>query len=117
MGICETMRKAKSEPPSVVHRTISRRTFCETGMAVLSAQLVPGMAFGFAADTAAAASGASGLPTLDELGTGWLDCGQLAQMPSLHNFHDIPAWRTTLWRRLWTALAHLLFAAALWHDN
>jgi len=85
------MRKAKSDPPSVVHKTISRRTFCETGMAVLSAQLLPGMAFGFGADTAAAASGASGLQTLDELGTGWLDCGQLAQMPSLHNFHEMAA--------------------------
>jgi len=29
--------------------------------------------------------------TLDELGTGWLDCGSLAQMPSLHNFHEMGA--------------------------
>ena len=85
------MRKTKSEPASIVHKSISRRTFCETGMAALSAQLLPGMAFGFAADSAATPSGASGLPTLDELGTGWLDCGLLAQMPSLHNFHEMAA--------------------------
>ncbi len=36
-------------------------------------------------------SSAPGLPTLDEMGTGWLDCGLLAQMPSLHNFHDMAA--------------------------
>ena len=76
------MRKARSETPSVVHKTISRRMFCETGMVALSAQLFFGMAFGFAADNAATSSGASGLPTLDELGTGWLDCGLLVQMPA-----------------------------------
>lgn len=32
-----------------------------------------------------------GIPTLDELGTEWLDCSQLAQMPSLHNFHEMAA--------------------------
>jgi len=85
------MRKAGNETPSVVHETISRRTFCGTGMAALSAQLLPSMAFGFAADSTATSSGASGLPTLDELGTGWLDCGLLAQMPSLHNFHEMAA--------------------------
>src|SRR5258708_37481579 len=89
MEICATMLKARSEAPSVVHKTIRRRMFCETGMAALSAQLLPGMAFGFAADSAATSSGGSGLPTLDELGTGWLDCGLLAQMPSLHNFHEM----------------------------
>jgi hypothetical protein len=89
MELCETMRKASSD--SVVHNTISRRMFCETGMAALSAQLLPGMAFGFAGDSAATPSGASEPPTLDQLGTGWLDCGQLAQMPSLHNFHEMAA--------------------------
>ena len=85
------MRKARSETPSLVHETISRRMFCGTGIAALSAQLFPIMAFGFAADSSATSSGASGLPTLDELGTGWLDCGLLAQMPSLHNFHEMAA--------------------------
>jgi hypothetical protein len=85
------MRNVKSAPRSAVHETISRRMFCETGLAALSAQLLPGMAFGFAADSAATPSDASGLPTLDELGTGWLDCGLLAQMPSLHNFHEMAA--------------------------
>ena len=85
------MPKAKSQTPSVTREPISRRLFCGTGMAALSAQLLPNMAFGFAADSTAASSGASGLPTLDELGTGWLDCGLLAQMPSLHNFHEMAA--------------------------
>jgi hypothetical protein len=83
--------KPGATPPSVARKIISRRMFCETGMAALSAQLFPGMAFGFAADSAATSSGTSGLPTLDELGTGWLDCGLLAQMPSLHNFHEMAA--------------------------
>ena len=85
------MRKVRSETPWVVQKTISRRTFCETGMAALSAQLLPSMGFRFAADSTATPSGASGPPTLDELGTGWLDCGLLAQMPSLHNFHEMAA--------------------------
>ena len=85
------MHKARSTSPSVLHKSISRRTFCETSMAALSAQLLPGMVFGLAADSAATPSGASELPTLDELGTGWLDCGLLAQMPSLHNFHEMAA--------------------------
>jgi len=85
------MRKARSGTPSAAHKTISRRMFCETGIAALSAQLLPGKAFRFAADSAATPSGASGPLTLDELGTGWLDCGMLAQMPSLHNFHEMAA--------------------------
>src|SRR5689334_18549944 len=91
MEICETMRKARSESPSVVHETISRRMFCGTGLAAISTQLLPGMTFGFARDNATTPSAASWLPTLDELGTGWLDCGLLAQMPSLHNFHEMAA--------------------------
>jgi hypothetical protein len=31
------------------------------------------------------------VPTLDDLGTEWLDCSQLAHMPSLHNFHEMAA--------------------------
>jgi len=85
------MQKARSDTPLMLHKNISRRVFCETGVAALSAQLLPGIAFGLAADSAATLSDASGLPTLDELGTGWLDCGLLAQMPSLHNFHEMAA--------------------------
>ena len=85
------MPKARSETVSAVHEIISRRMFCESGMAALSAQLLPGMTFGFASDRATTTSSASGLPTLDKLGTGWLDCGLLAQMPSLHNFHEMAA--------------------------
>ncbi|QNI38184.1 hypothetical protein [Edaphobacter albus] len=36
-------------------------------------------------------AGVLGIPTLDELETGWLDCDQLAHMPSLHNFHEMAA--------------------------
>jgi hypothetical protein len=31
------------------------------------------------------------LPTIDELGTDWLDVDEFAHMPSLHNFHDMAA--------------------------
>jgi hypothetical protein len=86
-----TMHNAKNKTPSVAHKTVSRRAFCQTSMGALSAQLLPGMTFGFATDNATTPSAASGLPTLDELGTGWLDCGLLAQMPSLHNFHEMAA--------------------------
>jgi hypothetical protein len=87
----ETMRETRSDTPSVLHKTISRRTFCETGMAALSAQLFSSKALAFSKDGAATPSDASGSPTLDEMGTGWLDCGLLAQMPSLHNFHEMAA--------------------------
>jgi len=84
------MRKARSETPSVVHN-ISRRMFCETGMAALAAGLFSSKTLTSSNGGAATSSDASGLPTLDEMGTGWLDCGLLAQMPSLHNFHEMAA--------------------------
>jgi hypothetical protein len=87
----ETMRKARSDTPSVLHKTISRRMFCETGLAALSAELFSSKTLAFSKDGAATPLDASGLPTLDEMGTGWLDCGLLAQMPSLHNFHEMAA--------------------------
>jgi hypothetical protein len=49
----ETMLKATSDTPSVLHKSISRRAFCGASMAALPAQLLPDMAFGFAADSAA----------------------------------------------------------------
>src|SRR5260370_24805657 len=91
MDLCEKIREGERQCLSVVHNPISRRMLCENGTSALYPQLLPGMAFGFAADSAATSSGASGPPTLDELGTGWLDCGLLAQMPSLHNFHEMAA--------------------------
>jgi len=84
------MRKARSETPSVVHN-ISRRMFCETGMAALAAGLFSSKTLTSSNVGAVTSSDASGLPTLDEMGTGWLDCGLLAQMPSLHNFHEMAA--------------------------
>ena len=87
----ETMRKARSDTPSVLHKTISRRMFCETGLAALSAELFSSKTLAFSKDGAATPLDASGLPTLDDMGTGWLDCGLLAQMPSLHNFHEMAA--------------------------
>ena len=74
-----------------MHKFLSRRLFCETGIAALSAELLRGEALAFASDGAATPSSASGLPTLEEMGTGWLDCRLLAQMPSLHNFHEMAA--------------------------
>ena len=85
------MCKARSDTPSVPQTIISRRVFCETGMAALSAELFSNKAYAFANDTPAIPSETSGLPTLDEMGTDWLDCGLLAQMPSLHNFHEMAA--------------------------
>ena len=84
------MRKAKNGTPSVL-QTISRRTFCEAGMAALAAKLFSSKTLAFSKDAAATPSDATNLPTLDEMGTAWLDCGLLAQMPSLHNFHEMAA--------------------------
>ena len=85
------MRKVKSEAPSALHETMSRRLFCETGMAALTATLFSNKPLASAENSAVIPSNSSGLPTLDEMGTGWLDCGLLAQMPSLHNFHEMAA--------------------------
>jgi hypothetical protein len=49
--------------------------FSQAGIAALSAKLLPRITFGFATADAAAPSSVHGLPTLDQLGTGWLDCG------------------------------------------
>jgi hypothetical protein len=65
--------------------------FSQAGIAALSAKLLPRITFGFATADAAAPSSVHGLPTLDELGTGWLDCGLFAQMPSLNNFQEMAA--------------------------
>ena len=70
--------------------SISRRRFLGTTLATLSAGIASknGLASGA---KPGAESEAGGVPTLDELATGWLDCSQLAHMPSLHNFHEMAA--------------------------
>jgi len=85
------MHKVMNETTSRMRGLISRRMFSQAGIAALSAKLLPRITFGFATADAAAPSSAHGLPTLDELGTGWLDCGLLAQMPSQHNFQEMAA--------------------------
>ena len=70
--------------------SISRRRFLGTTLAALSAGIATknGLAYGvgFGAEQES-----GGIPTLDELATEWLDCSQLAHMPSLHNFHEMAA--------------------------
>jgi hypothetical protein len=69
---------------------ISRRRFLGTTLAALSAGIASksGLACGV---ELSAEQEACRIPTLDELATGWLDCSQLAHMPSLHNFHEMAA--------------------------
>ena len=47
------MCKARRDTPSVLHKTISRRMFCKTGMAALSAELFSSKTYAFATDGAA----------------------------------------------------------------
>src|ERR1700704_1262140 len=89
--MCETMPKTRSDTPPALHKATTRRMFCETGIAALSAGLLSSKTLAFSKNGAAASLDASGLPTLDEMGTGWLDCGLLAEMPSVHNFHEMAA--------------------------
>src|ERR1700761_8694931 len=69
--------------------TFSRRQFCEAGASALAMALLPGKAFASVGKSSSA--GMPGIPSLDELGTEWLHCSQLAHMPSLHNFHEMAA--------------------------
>lgn len=85
------MRENNDKTSSMLHKTISRRLFCETGAAALTGEFLPGKTLAFARESTATPSSTPELPTLDEMGTGWLDCGLLAQMPSLHNFHEMAA--------------------------
>ncbi|MGB6690574.1 MAG: hypothetical protein WBE76_22280 [Terracidiphilus sp.] len=61
-----------------------------TTLAALSAGIALKRGFAGVAEPGAAPD-AGRIPTLDELATGWLDCSQLAHMPSLHNFHEMAA--------------------------
>src|SRR5260370_33027603 len=69
---------------------ISRRRFCGAGVAILSTGVLVPKSFGFS-PTALGRGQQPGVPTLDDLSTDWLDCSQLAHMPSLHNFHEMCA--------------------------
>jgi len=70
-------------------RTFTRRQFCEASAAAIATALVPGQSL--ASIGVSSSKTPSGVPTLDDLGTEWLDCSQLAHMPSLHNFHEMAA--------------------------
>jgi hypothetical protein len=69
---------------------ISRRRFCGAGVAILSTGVLAPKSFGLS-PTALVTGQQRGVPTLDDLSTDWLDCSQLAHMPSLHNFHEMSA--------------------------
>jgi hypothetical protein len=70
--------------------SISRRRFLGTTIAALTTGIVSKKVLAGGAGLGAEAE-AGRIPTLDELATGWLDCSQLAHMPSMHNFHEMAA--------------------------
>ena len=74
----------------VTPRSISRRSFLGTTLAALSVGMASKNGLACGAELGAERE-ANHIPTLDELATGWLDCSQLAHMPSLHNFHEMAA--------------------------
>jgi hypothetical protein len=69
--------------------TFSRRQFCEAGASAIAMALLPAKALPSIGESVSTKM--PSIPTLDELGTEWLDCSQLAHMPSLHNFHEMAA--------------------------
>jgi hypothetical protein len=70
--------------------SISRRRFLGTTLAAFSAGIASKKGLAGAAEFSAEPE-TGRIPTLDELATVWLDCSQLAHMPSLHNFHEMAA--------------------------
>jgi hypothetical protein len=68
----------------------SRRRFCQAGGAALSVGMPPIHSFAFAGGRPSPHH-PEAAPSLDDLATQWLDCTQLAHMPSMHNFHDMAA--------------------------
>jgi hypothetical protein len=67
----------------------TRRQFCEASAAAIATVLLPTRSL--ASIGGSRSKAAADVPTLDDLGTEWLDCSQLAHMPSLHNFHEMAA--------------------------
>jgi hypothetical protein len=70
--------------------SVSRRRFLGTTLAAVSAGFASRRGLAGGADLGAEPQPGR-IPTLDELATGWLDCSQLAHMPSMHNFHEMAA--------------------------
>lgn len=69
---------------------LSRRKFCGSGVAALSVG-IPVVDALARVSRAVPGSTRASIPSLDELATKWLDCAQLAHMPSMHNFHEMAA--------------------------
>jgi hypothetical protein len=82
-------RKKMTNDP-LASGSISRRRFLGTTLAALSAGIVSKNGLASEAKLGAEPE-VRQIPTLDELATEWLDCSQLAHMPSLHNFHEMAA--------------------------
>jgi hypothetical protein len=83
--------KGKKMPNDLIAPgSVSRRKFLGTTLAALSAGIASKKGLAGRADLGAELE-AGRIPRLDELATGWLDCSQLAHMPSLHNFHEMAA--------------------------
>jgi hypothetical protein len=75
---------------SIIPESISRRRFLGTTLAALSTGFASKKGLAGGAELSAERE-VGRTPTLDDLATGWLDCSQLAHMPSLHNFHEMAA--------------------------
>ena len=70
--------------------SVTRRRFLGTTLAALSVGIASKRGLAGEAEPRDEPE-ADRIPTLDELATGWLDCSQLAHMPSMHNFHEMAA--------------------------
>ena len=81
--------KVKLRKKAYSKTILSRRQFCEAGASAIAMALLPAKALTSIGESASTRM--PGIPTLDELETEWLDCSQLAHMPSLHNFHEMAA--------------------------
>jgi hypothetical protein len=89
MNGCAEGKKMTNNP--IPPGSISRRRFLSTTtLAALTAGIVSNKVLAGGAELGAEAE-TGRIPTLDELATEWLDCSQLAHMPSLHNFREMAA--------------------------